>query len=84
MVSKHKDLTQAEEVNDSGQKLPKVSPKDGDIVHFTDRNFVKAFKRLPWRVFEVMVGLVCEGVSDNGRKLPKVPPKMARVFITVI
>ena len=47
MVSKHEDLTQAEEVNDSGQKLPKVSPKDGDSVHFTERNFVKAFKRLP-------------------------------------
>ena len=60
MVSKHEDLTQAEEVNDSGQKLPKVSPKDGDSVHFTERNFVKAFKRLPQRVFEVMVGLVYE------------------------
>ena len=47
MVSKHEDLTQAEEVNDRGQKLPKVSPKDGDIVHFSDRNFVKAFKCLP-------------------------------------
>ena len=47
MVSKHEDLTQAEEVNDSGQALPKVSPKDGDSVHFTERNFVKAFKRLP-------------------------------------
>ena len=41
MVSKHEDLTQAEEVNDSGQKLPKVSPKDGDSVHFNERNFVK-------------------------------------------
>ena len=41
MVSKHEDLTQGEEVNDSGQKLPKVSPKDGDTVHFTERNFVK-------------------------------------------
>ena len=60
MVSKHEDLTQAEEVNDSGQKLPKVSPKDGDSVHFTERNFLKAFKRLPQRVFEVMVGLVYE------------------------
>ena len=47
MVSKHEDLTQAEEFNDSGQKLPKVSPNDGDSVHFTERNFVKAFKRLP-------------------------------------
>ena len=47
MVSKHEDLTQAEEVNDSGQKLPKVSPNDGDSVHFTERNFVRAFKRLP-------------------------------------
>ena len=42
MVSKHEDLTQAEEVNDSGQKLPKVSPTDGDSVHFNERNFVKA------------------------------------------
>ena len=47
MVCKHEDLTQAEEVNDSGQKLPKVSPDDGDSVYFTERNFVKAFKRLP-------------------------------------
>ena len=47
MVSKHEDLTQAEEVNDSGPKLPKVSPNDGDSVHFTERNFVRAFKRLP-------------------------------------
>ena len=31
MVSKHEDLTQAEEVKDSGQKLPKVSPKDGAV-----------------------------------------------------
>ena len=45
MVSKHEDLTQAEEVNDSGQKLPKVTPKDGDSVHFTERNFVTAFLR---------------------------------------
>ena len=60
MVSKHEDLTQAEEVNDSGQKLPKVSPKDRGIFHFTARNFVKAFKRLPKRVFEVMVDLVYE------------------------
>ena len=38
MVSKHEDLTQAEEVKDSGQKLPKVSPKDGDSgesVHYS-------------------------------------------------
>ena len=41
MVSKHEDLTQAEEVNDSGQKLPKVSPKDGDSVDFTELNFCK-------------------------------------------
>ena len=47
MVSKHEDLTQAEEVNDSGQALTKVSPKDGDSVHFAESNFVKAFKRLP-------------------------------------
>ena len=47
MVSKHEDLTQAEEVNDSGQTLPKVSPKDGNSVDFTERNFVKAFKRFP-------------------------------------
>ena len=47
MVSKHEDLTQAEKVNDSGQTLPKVSPKDGNSVDFTERNFVKAFKRLP-------------------------------------
>ena len=47
MVSKHEDLTQAEEVNDSGQELPKLSPKDGDSVDFTERNCVKAFKRLP-------------------------------------
>ena len=47
MVGKHEDLTQAEEVDDSGQKLPKVSPKDGGSVHFTERNFVKAFKSLP-------------------------------------
>ena len=47
MVSKHEDLTQAEGVYDSGQKLPKVSPKDGESAHFTTRNFVKAFKRLP-------------------------------------
>ena len=47
MVSKHQDLTQAEKVSDSGQKLPIVSPKDGDSVDFTERNFVKAFKRLP-------------------------------------
>ena len=47
MVGKHEDLTQAEEVDDSGQKLPKVSPKDGGSVHFTKRSFVKAFKRLP-------------------------------------
>ena len=47
MVSKHEDLTQAEEVNDSGQKLPKVFPKDGVSAHFTKRSFVKAFKRLP-------------------------------------
>ena len=60
MVGKHEDLTQAEEVDDSGQKLPKVSPKDGGSVHFTERNFVKAFKRLPSRVFEVMVSLVYE------------------------
>ena len=32
MVGKHQDLTQAEEVNDSGQKLLKVSPKDGERV----------------------------------------------------
>ena len=47
MVNKHEDLTQAEEVNNSGQKLPKVSPTYGDSVHVTKRNFVKAFKRLP-------------------------------------
>ena len=47
MVSKHEDLTQAEEVNDSGQKMPKVSPKDGESAHFTTRKFVKAFKGLP-------------------------------------
>ena len=47
MVSKHEDLTRAEEVNDGGQTLPNVSPKDGDSVHFTEGNFVKAFKRLP-------------------------------------
>ena len=47
MVSKHEDLKQAEEVNDSGRKLPKVSPKDGGRIHFTERNLVKAFKRLP-------------------------------------
>ena len=47
MVGKHEDLTQAEEVDDSGQKLPKVSPKDGGSVHLTESNFVKAFKRLP-------------------------------------
>ena len=47
MVSKHEDLTQADEVNDSGQTLPKVSPKDGGSVDFTERNFVKAFKRFP-------------------------------------
>ena len=47
MVSKHEDLTKAEEVNDSGQKLSRVSPNDGDSVHFTERDFVKAFKRLP-------------------------------------
>ena len=41
MVSKHEDLTQGEEVNDSGQKLPKVSPTDGDSVQFTERNFVR-------------------------------------------
>ena len=41
VVSKHEDLTQAEEVNDSGQKLPKVSPTDGDSVQFTERNFVR-------------------------------------------
>ena len=45
MVSKHEDLTQAEEVDDSGQKMPKVTSKDGDSVHFTERNFVKAFLR---------------------------------------
>ena len=38
MVSNHEDLTQAEEVNDSGQKLPRVSPKDGESVHLTERN----------------------------------------------
>ena len=59
MVSKHEDLTQAKD-SDSGQKLPKVSPKDGESAHFTERNFVKAFKRLPQRVFEVMVSLVYE------------------------
>ena len=47
MVSKHEDLTQAEEVNDSGRKLPKVSTTDGGRIHFTERNLVKAFKRLP-------------------------------------
>ena len=47
MVGKHEYLTQAEEVNDSGKKLPKVSPKDEGSVHFTERNFVKALKRLP-------------------------------------
>ena len=47
MASKHEDLTQAEEVNDSGQTLPKVSPKDGNSVYFTERNFVKAFKCFP-------------------------------------
>ena len=47
MVGKHEDLTQAEEVNDSGKKLPKVSPKDGGSVHLAESNFVKAFKRLP-------------------------------------
>ena len=47
-------------VSDSGKKLPRVSPKDGESVHFTERNFVKAFKRLPSRVFEVMVSLVYE------------------------
>ena len=40
MASKHEDLTQAEEVNDSGQKLSKVTPKDGDSVHFTERNSI--------------------------------------------
>ena len=45
MVSKHEDLPQAEEVIDSGQKLSKVTPKDGDSVHFTEGNFVKAFLR---------------------------------------
>ena len=38
MVGKHEDLTQAEEVNDSGQKLPKVSPEDGGSVRFTEHN----------------------------------------------
>ena len=33
MVGKHEDLTQAEEVDDSGQKLPKVSPKDGESIN---------------------------------------------------
>ena len=47
MVSKHEDLTRAEEVNDSGQKLPKVCPTYGDSVYVTKRNFLKAFKRLP-------------------------------------
>ena len=47
MVSKHEDVTQGEEVNDNGQKLLKVSPKEGDSVDFTERNFVKVFKRFP-------------------------------------
>ena len=38
MVSKHEDLTKADEVNDSGKKLPRVSPKDGGSVRFTERN----------------------------------------------
>ena len=38
MVSKLEDLTQAEEINDSGKKLPRVSPKDGEKVRFTERN----------------------------------------------
>ena len=38
MVSKLEDLTQAEEVNDSGKKLPRVSPKEGESVRFTERN----------------------------------------------
>ena len=41
MVSKHEDLKQAEEVNDSGKKLPRVSPKDGGSVHFTERNLYR-------------------------------------------
>ena len=38
MVSKHEDLAQAEEVNDSGKRLQRVSPKDGESVRFTERN----------------------------------------------
>ena len=78
MVSKHEDLTQAEEVNDSGKKLPRVSPKDGGVFislnaickgisAFTIACFRSNGKFSIWRLTQAEV------VNDNGRKLPKVP-----------
>ena len=36
---------QAEVVNDSGRKLPKVPPKDCEGVHYIERNLTKAFEQ---------------------------------------
>ena len=57
MVTKHEDLTQDEEVNDSGQKLPRVSPKDGDTLMVSNGKFSI------WRLTQAEV------VNDNGRSL---------------
>ena len=73
-------IDQAEVVNDSGRKLPKVPPKDCKSVHkfYSVQKLAKAFKCSPQRAFEVMASLnedQAEVVNDNGRKLPKVPRK---------
>ena len=41
-----KRSTQAEVVNVSGRKLPKVTSKDGESIHYTERNLAKPLKRL--------------------------------------
>ena len=78
MVSKHEDLTQAEEVNDSGKSCRKYPRKMGrvfislnaickGISTFTIARFRSNGKFSIWRLTQAEV------VNDNGRKLPKVP-----------
>ena len=70
-------IDQAEVVNDSGRKLPKVAPKDYFIL-FTrvDKGFqvikmarVRSNGKGIWRLTQAEV------VNDSGPELPIVPPK---------
>ena len=77
-------LTQAEVVNDNGQKLPKVPRRIARV--FTN---IIVFTSWRWCAFEVMVQVsmkidASRSSYDNGRKLPKVPRRIARVFTNII